>query len=219
MYAVLLTPVPVRPTSECLHACRRALDHAAFRRDHPAPLIALDDLGDQDLAPRVQSWSSARARVHGITQGLLNGPDGGHQAIGTDQQGRRAAQRRTRSISRRIRGRSRGALTSPPIHKRVLLIIASAIHTIPPCFLTRSSSACTCPKSRGCSTRYSCTTCPRRPERAHQAATVRSSNPIFYRWSGAPCPGEGLRRRLGYCSAARPSCRAMWCPNRRRADS
>jgi hypothetical protein len=87
MYAVLLTPIPVQPTSECLHACRRALDHAAFRRDHPAPLIALDDLGDQDIAPRAQLWSSARARVHGITQGLPNGPDGGHQAIGTDQQG------------------------------------------------------------------------------------------------------------------------------------
>src|SRR4029434_2467411 len=55
--------------------------------------------------------------------------------------GRRAAQRFTRSISRRIRGMSRCSLTSPPSHKRVLTIMASAIHTMTPCFLTRISSA------------------------------------------------------------------------------
>ena len=80
-------PVPVRPTSEGLHTCRRALDHAAFSRDHTAPLIALDHLGDQDIAPRTQAWSSALARVHGIAKSLPNGPDVGHQTIGTDQQG------------------------------------------------------------------------------------------------------------------------------------
>jgi transposase len=74
--------------------------------------------------------------------------------------GRCAAQRRTRLISRRIKGRSRCALTSPPSHSRVFTIMAMAIQTIPLCFLTRSSSACTCPRSRGCSTRYSCTAWP-----------------------------------------------------------
>src|SRR4029434_2048553 len=63
--------------------------------------------------------------------------------------GRRAAQRFTRSISRRIRGRARCSLNSPPSHKRVLTIMASAIHTMPPCFLTRISSAFTCPRSPG----------------------------------------------------------------------
>jgi len=42
-------------------------------------------LGDQDIAPWPQAWSSALARVHGIAQGLPNGPDIGHQTIGTDQ--------------------------------------------------------------------------------------------------------------------------------------
>ena len=63
--------------------------------------------------------------------------------------GRCAAQRRTRSISRRIRGRSRCSLTSPPSYTRVVTLMASALDTMPPCVLRRSSSACTCPKSRG----------------------------------------------------------------------
>src|SRR5437899_1455123 len=39
------------------------------------------------MAPRTQPGPSTRARVHGIAKGLPNGPDVGHQAIGTDQQG------------------------------------------------------------------------------------------------------------------------------------
>src|SRR5207248_3286950 len=50
--------------------------------------------------------------------------------------GRWAAQRLTRSIRRRINGMSRCSLTSPPSHKRVQTMIAKAIQTIPPCFLT-----------------------------------------------------------------------------------
>src|SRR5215831_13485304 len=64
---------------------------------------------------------------------------------------------RTRATRRRIRDKSRCSLTSPPSHNRVLTIIASAIHTMPPCFLTRISSACTCPRSRGLWTQCSCT--------------------------------------------------------------
>src|SRR6266702_2656056 len=66
---------------------RRAIDNAAFGLDHPAPLVALDDLGDQDMAPWTQPGPSTRARVYGIAKGLPNGPDVRHQAIGTDQQG------------------------------------------------------------------------------------------------------------------------------------
>src|SRR5262249_57673169 len=84
--------------------------------------------------------------------------------------GRGGGQALTPSTGRGFGGMSRCSLTSPPSHKRVVTIMASAIHTRPPCFLTRSSSACTCPRSRGCSTRYSCTACPCRPERAHQSA-------------------------------------------------
>ena len=38
--------------------------------------------------------------------------------------------------------------------------MANAIQTMPPCIFTRISSACTCPRSRGCSTRCSCTAWP-----------------------------------------------------------
>ena len=44
-------------------------------------------LGDQDVAPWTKAWLSASARVHGIAKGLANGADVRHQAIGTDQQG------------------------------------------------------------------------------------------------------------------------------------
>ena len=144
--------VSLRPTQEGLHACRRAIDNAAFGRDHMPPLVVFDDLGDQDMAPRTKPWPSAHAHVHGIAKRLPHGADVGRHPVQI-KRGRHAAQRLTRLLSRRIRGMSRCALTSPPSHKRVLTIIASAIHTTPLCFLTRSSSACTCPKSRGCSTR------------------------------------------------------------------
>src|SRR6266567_967830 len=79
-------PVALRAPSERLDACRRAIDNAAFGLDHPSPLVALDDLGDQDIAPWTQPGSSTRARVHGIAKAFPNGSDVGHQAISTDQQ-------------------------------------------------------------------------------------------------------------------------------------
>src|SRR5207344_2095485 len=54
--------------------------------DDTTTLGALDDLGDQDVAPWTQPGPSTRARVHGIAEGLPHGPDGGHQALGTDQE-------------------------------------------------------------------------------------------------------------------------------------
>src|SRR6266446_4044566 len=80
-------PVALRAPSERLDACRRAIDNAAFGLDHPSPLVALDDLGEQDMAPWTQPGPSTRARMYGIAKGLPNGPDVRHQAIGTDQQG------------------------------------------------------------------------------------------------------------------------------------
>src|SRR5215216_5936207 len=79
-------PVPLRVASEHLHACRRTIDNTAFGRDHPPPLVALDDWGNADIAPRMEPWSSPLARLHGIAKGLANRPDVGHQAIGTDQE-------------------------------------------------------------------------------------------------------------------------------------
>src|SRR5712691_4214608 len=71
----------------CSVNVRRAIDNAAFGLDHPSPFVALDDLGDQDMAPGTQPGSSTRARVYGIAEGLPNGSAVGHQAISTDQQG------------------------------------------------------------------------------------------------------------------------------------
>src|SRR5215813_7771287 len=169
-------PVALRATSERLDACRRAIHHAALRVNDATTRVAFDHLGDQDVAPGPQPrppcpvWTGSRkvsrtARMEDT------------QPSGQTKRGRRVAQRRTRSISRRIRGRSRCALTSPPSHSRVCTLMAIAIQTIPPCCLTRSASACTCLRSRGCSPRYACTAWPCCPERVHQSAIVRSSHP------------------------------------------
>jgi hypothetical protein len=66
---------PLRPTSERLDACRRTIDKAACGLDHPPPLVALDDLGDQNMTPRTQSGPSALPRGHGSAKGFPNGPD------------------------------------------------------------------------------------------------------------------------------------------------
>src|SRR5207247_4695138 len=80
-------PIALRAPCQRLDACRCAIDNAALGLDDTPPLIAFDHLGDQDVAPRTQAWSSPLARAYGIAKGLPNSPDVGHQAIGTDQHG------------------------------------------------------------------------------------------------------------------------------------
>jgi len=80
-------PAALRAAPERLDACRRAIHNTAIGRDHPSPLVTLDDLGDQDMAPPPQPGPAALARMYGVAKGLPNGPDVGYQAIGTDQQG------------------------------------------------------------------------------------------------------------------------------------
>src|SRR5712691_2324961 len=80
-------PVALRAPSERLDASRRAIDNAAGGLNHPSPLVALHDLGDQDMTPRTQAGPSALPRGCGIAKGLPNGPDVGHQPVGADQQG------------------------------------------------------------------------------------------------------------------------------------
>src|SRR3989440_11749732 len=75
--------VALRTPPERLNACRGAIDNAAFGLDHPSPLVALDDLRDQDMAPRTQPGPSALPRVRGLAKGLPYGPNIRHQAIGT----------------------------------------------------------------------------------------------------------------------------------------
>ena len=78
--------VPLRAAPERLDACGRAIHDATLDVDHPPLLVALDDLGDADVAPRTQPGPSARPRVHGIAKGLAHRPDIGAQAIRTEQQ-------------------------------------------------------------------------------------------------------------------------------------
>ena len=79
-------PVPLRAASERLHACRRAIHNTAFGLDHTPPLVALDDLGDADIAPRTELWPFTLTRMRD-REGFPNSPDVGHQAISTDQEG------------------------------------------------------------------------------------------------------------------------------------
>jgi hypothetical protein len=139
------------------------------------------DGGGMDHPVKVPVFTGSR-KVSRIARMEEDQPSGQHTSA------RGAAPRRPRSISRRLSVLSRGSLTSPASHRRVVTIMASAIHTMAPCVLTRLASACPCPRSRGCSTRDSWTAWPGRPARAHHVATVRSSQPnaTTMAWSGPP---------------------------------
>jgi hypothetical protein len=75
MYAVLLTP---SPCDRRRSVSTRAGVPSTMRR---SVATTRRDLRDQDMPPRTQPWPPTCARVHGITKGLPNGPDVGHQAI------------------------------------------------------------------------------------------------------------------------------------------
>ena len=140
IYAVLMPPHLAKAPPERLDACRRAIDNAACGLDHPSPLVTLDDLGDQDMAPWTQSGPSTRARVHGIAKGLPHGPDVGLRPSVQTTRGRCVAAASHAFDQSSDQRHIACSLTSPPSHKRVQTIIAKAIQTIPPCFLTRISS-------------------------------------------------------------------------------
>jgi len=84
------------------------------------------------------------------------------------------------------------------VPNRALPIMASAIQRWPPCRLTRLASAGTCPRSRGSSTRGTCTAWPCRPARASHVAPVRSSNPKAtpIAGTGQPWASEGTSRTI-----------------------
>ena len=170
--------VPWRPPAERLHTGRGAVDQAPCGRAPAPSLIALDDWREANVAPRTQPGpsppvpgrtgsrkASRRARMEDPTPSVQT------------RRGRRAAPRRPRAVSRRFRDRSRGARTAPPSHPRVFTLRASAIQTPPRCFLPRRSSAGPWPRARGGSPTYAGTAGPCRPDRAHQAAPGRASQP------------------------------------------
>ena len=102
--------VPVQLMSEGLHTCRRAIDHAVFSRDHTAPLIALDDWAMRycatDVGVVVHPGPCARDR-----EKFSAWPGRRTLNYGTDEQGRRAAQRLTRSDQPLDQGHITWALT------------------------------------------------------------------------------------------------------------
>src|SRR5438309_7699841 len=51
-------PLSLRAAPQCLHACWRAIDNTAVGLDDPPPLVALDDLRDQNMAPWTQPGPS-----------------------------------------------------------------------------------------------------------------------------------------------------------------
>jgi hypothetical protein len=93
-------PAPLRPAPERLHACRRAIGKTAFGLDHTPLLIALDDMGDQDVAPRAKRGRpplpvcTGSRKVSRIARMWDDKP-----SVQTNR-GRRAAQRLTRAIRR-----------------------------------------------------------------------------------------------------------------------
>src|SRR5437667_2934859 len=86
-------PAALRAAPEGLDTRGRAINDAAFGRDHAPPRVTFDHLGEQDVTPRAQPRSPTLPGRHGIAKSLTHGPDGGAEAIGTDQQrtGRRTA--------------------------------------------------------------------------------------------------------------------------------
>lgn len=141
-----------------LGLCGCAL-HDATRHAHHAPGdILFDDLHNIDVRQLTRCGrpvEPARSGSRKSSQIMLT------QLARPSTQyniGRHNALRLTRSIRRRINRSSRSGATAPPSHSRVVTCMAKASQTIRPRrHLTRSSSHCTSPNSRGCSTRCCCT--------------------------------------------------------------
>jgi hypothetical protein len=70
-------PVSLRPASQRLHACRGTIEPAAVGRAYPPPLVTLDHVGDQAMAPRPPPGPSPLARVSGGAPSLTHGADVG----------------------------------------------------------------------------------------------------------------------------------------------
>ena len=134
MEAVLITPSPCDRRRSVSTRAGVPSTTTAFRVDHSPALVALDDVGDQDMCAtdavggvRLCPWAWDRDKAPAWpgwrTPSHRDRPTG-------DAVPHRAA---PAPVRRRIRGLSRCSRTSPPSHTRVLTIMAKAIHTMPPC--------------------------------------------------------------------------------------
>ena len=130
-------PAALRAPSECLDACRRAIHNAAFGLDHPSPLVALDDLGDQDMAPWTQPGPSTRARVLASRKvSRMARMYAAHPSVQTNRG--RSAHSASPARSPRT-GACRAARSLAPQPQAGRDHHRQAIHTMPPCKVPRLS--------------------------------------------------------------------------------
>lgn len=97
-----------------------------------------------------------------------------------------------------------GGAAGPAQPQRVGTWIAEASQTRWPCSLTRTSSACACPNSRGGTTRCRSTRSHGAPVRAGQATSVRSSTPNA---ATIACTGQPYARSVTTTSTTRSTAR------------
>ena len=172
IYAVLITPSPCEPdagASPRAPACHPR--YGARRRPRAA--------GHSASRP-----ARCRRCARDATAGALAQP-----SAQDHEMSRESPERRSTSHRYRTRGAVEGAAThpldQPPDQRHVALFADLTGQPQPgpdhhgqrhpddaPCVFTRISSACTCPRSRGCSTRCSCTAWPWWP---HAPTTPRPS--------------------------------------------
>ena len=204
--AVWITPFLLVPPQR-LDAHRCARNDPALALDPPPRGVALPDQGQgrdgaRDAPGGALARRSARApeRSRAWRGGKSPGPRDSPTAGDAAPRGAPA-----RSPPHHRHGAGLADLPRPP--HRVLTILASAIHTLPPGRLTRRASACTGPRARGCAPRCggpaAVGPCP-------HAATVRSSTPqvATIACTGPPGASKVTRRitsgRKARRRAARP---------------
>lgn len=142
------------------------LAQQAARRPAGSVRLARARSSQNSVLPQSADWAQLGSPVRFDSVAALRAEQmDEHTPAVQHKRGRGSAQRRTRSLSRRLQGMSRSSLTSPASPTRVATLIARTIQTLPLGRLTRLSSACTWPRSRGGSTRYAWTVCPWRPAR------------------------------------------------------
>ncbi len=111
--------VALRAASERLHACGGAIHHAALRIAAAPPLVACDDVGDQDGAPGMPPPPALPCAPR-IAQGRAHRPDVRAPPIGAPQQrtARGTAAAALKQPSDQRQGARRAALAAQPHARR-----------------------------------------------------------------------------------------------------
>ena len=86
MYAVLITPSPLRAAPQCFDTYGRALDNPTLDIDHAPLRVSASRPGRCRDSARGTTEGVPACRTVGITKGLAHRSDVGLSAVGTDQQ-------------------------------------------------------------------------------------------------------------------------------------